>query len=228
MTALAADKQVKTRKADISRYPAEEAKLFYKGAMVCINADGRAVPAAKTAGFGPVVGLAAYQVDNSAGADDAVDVSVESGFIAYLTTVSGAQALVGNAAFAIDDQTVGGVASAGVTSLSPYVGRFVEYISSTLMGVFIPTGPGSAGAGGTTGEIEVGLVAGGAAGDHTLTGISIGDRIVWVGHLSTAAAIATLADITAEFSVTAADTINNAAGTDTTNDQLMVIYEKRS
>lgn len=222
MTALGADKQVKTRKADISRYQAEEAKVYYKGAMICINADGRAVPAAKTAGFSEVVGLCLRPFDNTDGADDADYVSVESGFIAYLTAVGGSQALVGNAAFAIDDATVGGAASAGVTSLSPYVGRFVEYVSSTQMGVFIPT------INQKHSEVEVGLVAGGAAGDHTLTGISLGDRIVFVGHFSTAAAIATLADLTAEFTVTAADTINNVGGTDTSSDQLMIIYEKRS
>lgn len=71
---------------------------------------------------------------------------------------------------------------------------------------------------------RVTLVAGGAAGNHTVTGIATTDQIIWVGHFSTAAAIATLADLTSEFSITAADTINNAAGTDTTNDQLMVIW----
>jgi|GEM_PF-4810646 len=72
--------------------------------------------------------------------------------------------------------------------------------------------------------LHVDLVNGGAAGDHTVTGIASGDEIVFVGHFSTAAAIATLADLTSEFSVTGADTINNAAGTDTSSDQLMVIW----
>lgn len=79
-----------------------------------------------------------------------------------------------------------------------------------------------------TGLLKVTLVSGGSAGNHTLTGIEVGDEIVFVGHFSTAAAIATLADITSEFSVTAADTINNAAGTDTTSDQLQVIWIDRT
>lgn len=74
------------------------------------------------------------------------------------------------------------------------------------------------------GFLNVTLVAGGSAGDHTVTGIATGDEIVFVGHFSTAAAIATLADITSEFTVTAADTINNVGESDTTNDQLMVIW----
>ena len=72
---------------------------------------------------------------------------------------------------------------------------------------------------------HVTLVVGGAAGDHTVAGIAVGDDIVWVGHFTTAAAIASLADLTSEFTITAANTINNVGGTDTTNDQLMVIWQ---
>lgn len=75
-----------------------------------------------------------------------------------------------------------------------------------------------------TGFLNVTLVNGGAAGNFTVTGIATADEIVFVGHFSTAAAIATLADLTAEFSITAADTINNTSGTDTTSDQLMVMW----
>lgn len=72
--------------------------------------------------------------------------------------------------------------------------------------------------------IKVKLVDGGAAGDFTVTGIAVGDSLVFVGEFATKAAIATLTDLTSEFSITAADTINNVGGTATTNDQLMVIY----
>ncbi len=77
-------------------------------------------------------------------------------------------------------------------------------------------------------RLTIGLVAGGVAGAHTLTGIALGDRIVFVGHFSTLAAIATLADLTSEFTVSAADTIDNTGGTDTSSDQLMVHYMARS
>lgn len=70
------------------------------------------------------------------------------------------------------------------------------------------------------------IIAGGAAGAHTVTGILTGDRLVKVYHISTAAAIATMADLTSEFTISAANTINNATGTDTTNDQLLVFYER--
>ncbi len=73
--------------------------------------------------------------------------------------------------------------------------------------------------------VEEFQLAGGAAGAHTVTGIAIGDRLIAVQHWSTAAAIATVADLTSEFSITAANTIDNTAGTATTSDQLIVIYE---
>lgn len=72
---------------------------------------------------------------------------------------------------------------------------------------------------------QVTLVAGGSAGNHTVTGITTADRLAFVGHFETAASIATLANLTAEFTITATNTINNTSGTDTTNDQLMVIWE---
>ena len=74
-----------------------------------------------------------------------------------------------------------------------------------------------------TGFSKVTLVNGGAAGDHTVTGIVAGDEIVFVAHISTAASVATIADLTSEFTA-GAGVINNAAGTDTTNDQLMVFW----
>lgn len=73
------------------------------------------------------------------------------------------------------------------------------------------------------GALKVALIAGGAAGNHTLAAIAATDEIVFVGHLSTAAAIATLADLTAEFTA-GAGVINNTGGTDTTSDQLFVIW----
>ncbi len=76
--------------------------------------------------------------------------------------------------------------------------------------------------------LKVDLVAGGAAGNHTVTGIATTDELLYVGHWSTAAAIATHADLTAEFSIDSADTIDNTGGTATTSDQLMVVWYDKS
>lgn len=77
-------------------------------------------------------------------------------------------------------------------------------------------------------KVVIGLVDGGSAGDHTLAGVALGDRLVFVGHISTKASIATLADITSEFTISATDTLNNGGGTDTSSDQLFVFYMARS
>ncbi len=68
-------------------------------------------------------------------------------------------------------------------------------------------------------------IVGGVAGDHTVTGIVVGDRIVAVFRFTTVTSnFQTIVDITSEFTVTAADTINNVGGTDTTADYLMIFY----
>lgn len=76
-----------------------------------------------------------------------------------------------------------------------------------------------------SGLIKQALIAGGAAGDHTVTGIKASDELVSVLHYTTGAA---LADLTSEFSITAADTINNTGGTATSSDQLWVTWLDKS
>jgi len=68
-------------------------------------------------------------------------------------------------------------------------------------------------------------IVGGVAGNHTLTGLKLNDRLLSVLQFEkTAANITDLVDLTAEFTITADDTINNAAGTDTSTDALLIIY----
>lgn len=66
------------------------------------------------------------------------------------------------------------------------------------------------------------IIAGGAAGDHTVTGIATGDALVYVYEQDGTSGL--LTDLTSEFSVSAADTISNAGGTDTTGDYLVILY----
>lgn len=63
-------------------------------------------------------------------------------------------------------------------------------------------------------------IAGGAAGNLTVTGIKLGDKLLVV--VDTEAASANLAS---EFTITADDTINNTGGTDTTSKDLLVVWE---
>ena len=69
------------------------------------------------------------------------------------------------------------------------------------------------------------LIVGGAAGNFTLTGIATEDRLISVLHAPDAGAVDACVNLTAEFTITAADTINNTAGTASTNGQLIVLWE---
>lgn len=105
-----------------------------------------------------------------------------------------------------------------------------------------------------TGIVKSTIIAGGAAGAHTVTGIATGDNLVAVlalkgnvpadtsattevaeinagGHLAVGAGGAidlAISDLTSEFSISGADTIDNTGGTDTTDYALVVIYEDRT
>lgn len=68
-------------------------------------------------------------------------------------------------------------------------------------------------------------VAGGAAGAHTVTGIATTDTLVSVIHIDATDASEAVADVTAEFSISAADTIDNTGGTNTTGGFLLVTYQ---
>lgn len=119
MTALAKDR---TKTAERScgrriRLPVAAAVKIYNGSIVCIDAAGRAVPGANTAGL-RVMGRACKQADNSAGAAGAIFVDVERGIFKFEPgTQAPVAATVGFPVFVQDDQTVGkggAATSAGV------------------------------------------------------------------------------------------------------------------
>lgn len=68
-------------------------------------------------------------------------------------------------------------------------------------------------------KLERSTIAGGAAGNHTVAGVGASDTLVSVVRVTAAGVYSVL---TSEFSVTAANTINNAAGTATSNDILHI------
>jgi len=78
------------------------------------------------------------------------------------------------------------------------------------------------------GAVKATLIDGGAAGDHTVTGIKTDDTLVAVLFIDATDASETYSDLTSEFSITGDNTINNAGGTDTSGGGLVVIYEDRS
>jgi hypothetical protein len=73
--------------------------------------------------------------------------------------------------------------------------------------------------------VKVKVVAGGAAGNFTVTGIKTTDSLVSVLRLVAAATTMTnITDLSSEFTITATNTINNTSGTATTSDKLLVIW----
>lgn len=75
--------------------------------------------------------------------------------------------------------------------------------------------------------IRSAVIAGSAAGNLTVTGIAVGDYLVGVIRLNRDATAANidLSAITSEFTISAANTINNAGGTNTTGDALLVLWQ---
>ena len=74
------------------------------------------------------------------------------------------------------------------------------------------------------------LVAGGTAGNHTVTGITTNDKLLGVSSIEATAsqlstAILGLAgNLLSEFSIDSAGVIDNTGGTDTTGAMLIVLY----
>lgn len=74
-------------------------------------------------------------------------------------------------------------------------------------------------------HVKQAVISGGAAGAHTVTGILTTDSLVSVFELTGGGTdVTAVADLTAEFSISAADTIDNTGGTATTGDQLLVTW----
>lgn len=70
------------------------------------------------------------------------------------------------------------------------------------------------------------VIDGGSAGNHTVTGIEVGDVLVAViQFVDDGTQLTDVADLTGEFSIDSADTIDNAGGTDTSGDHLLVIWK---
>lgn len=194
--------------------PVAASTSIYNDALVARNASGYLVNAADTAGL--IVAGVAELADNSAGANGAISSTVRWGVQVLMNTDSDlSQAKIGSAVYVYDNRTVGIMAD--VTN-GVFAGQLVEYVSSTQAWVYVPGMSATF----NPSQLKQTVVAGGAAGDITVTGITTNDRIVSVLHLDIGGNAES--DLTSEFSITAADTINNAGGTATSSDTLIVTY----
>ena len=73
--------------------------------------------------------------------------------------------------------------------------------------------------------IREAVVAGGSAGNFTVTGIKTRDTLVSVLYeIGAGTAVTDVSDLTSEFTIAAANTINNTSGTASTGGKLVVKY----
>jgi hypothetical protein len=131
MAALTDDRRIKREDAGVNSAPVAASTTIYKGALVCYNSNGYAVPAADTAGF-VFAGVAREQVDNSAGGNGDDDVELWTGDVYQFDCSGFTAADVGKSVYAVDDQTV---ALAATTTNDIKVGTVARFISATKVAV---------------------------------------------------------------------------------------------
>lgn len=89
-----------------------------------------------------------------------------------------------------------------------------------------PAGPpGAPGAPGSAASVLATVLAGNVAGAFTVPGIAVGNVLVLVVYFPGAGfAVTDVSDLTSEFTITAPNTIDNTAGTDTTGGKLIILW----
>ena len=140
MAALTSDRDTVFRNGD--EFEFEAASAIFAGAMVCLNGDGRAVPASITAGLTSVVGVAQRRA--AAGEN----VPVRRGLFAFGGKSSDEPALAqaGSICYATDDNTVQKTAEAN----APVAGVVRDVTDDAIWvecGYYAPT-PAAPGVGG--------------------------------------------------------------------------------
>ncbi len=133
--ALAADRNTPRRTGERFDYPVKANVHIYAGALVCLDANGLAVPGAVATTL-KAVGRAHENVVGGA-ADGAVNVGVHPGIFRWNNSAAGdaiAQADVGNNCYVADDQTV---AKTNGTNTRSVAGKIVDL---DAQGVWVATG----------------------------------------------------------------------------------------
>jgi hypothetical protein len=125
MTALTADRATPEQLGTIQEHPVLAATKIFAGALVVLDANGYAKPAATATGL-IVAGVAQAPADNSAGASGAVNVRAKAGVFRFANSAAGdaiAAAEIGDDAYIADDQTVAKTNGGGTRSVA---GKIVQ------------------------------------------------------------------------------------------------------
>jgi hypothetical protein len=126
--AATASRNTDTRPGNSISLPLAAATKIFKGTLVARDAAGRAVPASDTAGL-RVVGMAAEDVDNSAGLADALSITIELGIFQFENSATNAVDPddIGKMAVVEDDNTVAETSTNRVCA-----GRIIEVSTAAV------------------------------------------------------------------------------------------------
>lgn len=136
MTALTADRATPVRNGELLELPAAAAKKFFAGALVALDAAGRATPGALAATLKGLGRVEAY-ADNSGGAAGDIAVKIRMGCFRWANSGSGdliTTADIGADCFIVDDQTV---AKTSATNTRSVAGKVVDV---DALGVWVRSG----------------------------------------------------------------------------------------
>jgi hypothetical protein len=131
MAALTANHEPERKDGILVAYKVAARAVIYKGAMVCLNARGYAVPAADAPGL-KFAGFAYERGDNAGGADGDVSVRVWKDGSFRVAMASAAPEDLGADAYVVDDAAV-----ALGTSYSIWAGTVVELPAEGVVRVLI-------------------------------------------------------------------------------------------
>ena len=106
MSALTKDRNTVRKQGEYAAYPVKGGTKIYAGSIVAMGPDGNAVPGSDTAGL-KFLGISREYVDNTAGADGDLTVTVWRRGCFELSASGMAKANVGDAVYVVDDQTIG-------------------------------------------------------------------------------------------------------------------------
>jgi len=132
LTALTESYDAERKDGILITYPVAAGETVYKGALVCIDADGYLVPGSDASGYA-FAGVSYEKADNADGADgDATARVWKVGTYVFAAGFTAGQEDVGSEVYVVDDNTVG-----TSTTYAIYCGTVVEVISSASVRVRI-------------------------------------------------------------------------------------------
>jgi len=123
--ALAADRNTPHVRGELESHPVKAATKIYGGSLVCLDAAGWAVPGAVATTL-VALGRAEEQVDNTAGANGDLRVTVRRGRFRWKNSAAAdaiTRAEIGDDCYVVDDETVAKTSGGATRSLA---GKIVD------------------------------------------------------------------------------------------------------